>query len=140
MGFEGLKTAGLVTEGQFPVGEGYLQRPRLRFRTRPLHQCPFLINDLGPDGILRGKCSLHPHHKPLACTLSPLTRTLETLGGEKKEVWAAIAPVEGCPGMGRGPELKIQAPARLRGRLDREARWMEDQIGLKFAETAGSET
>jgi len=122
------------------MGEGLLKRAMLRFRTRPLRQCPFLVNDLGQDGILRGKCSLHPHHKPLACALSPLARSIETVSGETRETWTMIAPVEGCPGMGRGPEVKIQAPARLRGRLDREARWMEDQILRHFTKPSGSES
>jgi len=109
-----------------PVGSGrFAWRPRIRFRTHPIRQCPFLVNDVGDDGVYRGLCSLHPHFKPLVCTLSPLTRDVEDPGtGPVTETWSAVAPVEGCPGWGRGEAQAVEAPASLGPRLAEEVAWM----------------
>jgi len=124
-----LRTAGVVELVQERVGEGWVWRPRLRFRTHPLRQCPFLVNDVN-EGRYRGLCSLHPHHKPLVCRLSPLSRTVDDPGqGQVHEQWSVVPPVEGCPGMGRGPELAAAAPPELKGRLAAEVEWMRKLIG-----------
>lgn len=108
-----------------PLGDGRtVWRPRLRFRTKPLRQCRFLINDLG-EGTYRGLCSLHPHDKPLVCALSPLSREVDDPGfGTAAETWSFVPPVEGCPGVGLGPRLEMAAPAPLKERLAAEVIWM----------------
>ena len=103
-------------------------RPRLRFRSRPLRFCPFLQNDLGEDGCLRGLCALHPRFKPLVCHLAPLAREVEDDGASFTETWRMVAPVEGCPGMGRGSEPSLPV-GEIRRRLDREVDWMRWRLG-----------
>ncbi len=111
-------------------GEHGVLRPRIRFRSSPVGKfCPFLINDMGEDGILRGRCSLHyTNAKPLVCRLAPLARevNLET----EEEDWREVPPVPGCPGWGASsPPLegrKIPCPkleANMRKALDEETRW-----------------
>lgn len=120
-----LKTKGLVSLHRETLGGGRsVWRPRIRFRTRPLVQCPFLVNDLGA-GSYRGLCSLHPHHKPLVCRLSPLTREVDDPGsGAVTETWSTVPPVEGCPGMGRGEILPLGPPQGLAVPLAEEIEWM----------------
>jgi Fe-S-cluster containining protein len=121
-----LRSQGVVSLVREPAGEGTaVWRPRIRFRTKPLRQCPFLSNDVSPDGTYRGLCSLHPEAKPLVCSLSPLARAVDDPGaGPVSETWSFVPPVEGCPGVGRGPDLPPGPPADLRERLDAEVRWM----------------
>jgi len=121
-----LRTRGLVSLVREPVGEDlFCWRPRLRFRTRPLVQCPFLENNVGSEGDYRGLCSLHPHDKPLVCQLSPLCREVDDPGqGPVSQTWAFVAPVEGCPGMGRGEPLVLRPPEVLGPLLAREIEWM----------------
>jgi len=82
------------------------------------------VNSLTPSGRYRGLCALHPDFKPLVCALSPLAREVEVHGSVETELWSFVSPVPGCPGEGRGPRLPVEAPDRLRGRLDAEAVWM----------------
>jgi hypothetical protein len=119
-----LKKHGVVSlvHEELPAG-GSLWRPRLRFRSQPLRQCPFLINDMG-TGVYRGLCSLHPDFKPLVCVLSPLARTVTDHDGAVEERWAFVPPVKGCPGVGQGEPVELGAPAPLRTRLDAETAWM----------------
>ncbi len=120
-----LRTRGLVSLVRESVGERLLWRPRLRFRTRPVRQCPFLVNEVGDDGTYRGLCSLHPDFKPLVCALSPLSREVDDPGvGPVQETWSFVAPVEACPGVGRGEALVVGAPRDLRTRLADEVAWM----------------
>lgn len=120
-----LRTQGLVSLVREPLGPGHsVWRPRIRFRTRPLNQCPFLVNDATLESY-RGLCSLHPDHKPLVCRLSPLSREVVDPGlGEVSETWSFVPPVEGCPGCGVGDLLTIGPPVDLRDRLDDEVAWM----------------
>jgi hypothetical protein len=104
-----------------------LWRPRLRFRRKPWAFCPFLTNDLGADGRLSGWCALHPRFKPLVCHLAPLARLVEDDGSGFTETWQAVAPVEGCPGMGQGAAPGLPE-GELRRRLDREVVWMRGRI------------
>jgi Fe-S-cluster containining protein len=117
-----LKTRGVVRLVRESLGQGRsVWRPRLHFRSRPLVQCPFLVNDVDDAGRYRGLCSLHPDAKPLVCALSPLAREVEDSGqGPVTETWTFVPPVEGCPGVGRGELLPLEAPAGLRSRLAEE--------------------
>lgn len=126
-----LRTKGLVSLVREPVGgDRFAWRPRLRFRSRPLRQCPFLVNDVTDEGY-RGLCSLHPHFKPLVCALSPLAREVVDPGsGPVDETWTAVAPVEGCPGMGRGEVLEVGPPRELAPRLSEEVTWLRTLIAL----------
>ncbi len=108
-------------------GDRWVWRPRIRFRSKPLRQCPFLVNDL-TQATYRGLCSLHPHHKPLVCTLSPLAREVEETPAGVQERWSVVPPVGGCPGFGKGEPLPVRAPAALKGRLDAEVAWMRGWI------------
>lgn len=127
-----LRTRGLVSMVREPIGDGVLVwRPRIRFRTKPIHQCPFLVNDIDESGAYHGLCSLHPDFKPLVCTLSPLARTVEDSGGDSmSETWSFVPPVEHCPGVGRGEALRIGAPENLSGRLAEEVAWMRRLVAL----------
>jgi Fe-S-cluster containining protein len=136
-----LKTKGLVKLVREPIGpDSFVWRPRIRFRSRPLAQCPFLVNDVG-SGTYRGLCSLHPEAKPLVCTLSPLTREVEDSGeGLVRETWSFVPPVEGCPGVDRGDPLVLGAPADLRARLAEEyedmRQWLAESSHCPDEETA----
>ncbi|HTH13140.1 MAG TPA: hypothetical protein VMB23_02010 [Spirochaetia bacterium] len=125
-----LRSRGLVSLVQESVGDGRsVWRPRIRFRSKPLRQCPFLVNDIGADGAYRGLRSLHPDHKPLVCALSPLAREVSDPGeGEVSETWSFVPPVEGCPGVGRGEPVALAAPGGLGNRLGAEAAWMRRWI------------
>jgi Fe-S-cluster containining protein len=126
-----LRTLGLVTLVCEPVGTGSVWRPRLRFRTKPVRQCPFLINDVDETGTYHGLCSLHPRHKPLVCALSPLSREVEDQGeGDVRQTWSFVPPVEGCPGVGQGSEVEIGTPPDLRDRLAEEVDWMRRLIAV----------
>lgn len=121
-----LRSSGVVSLVREPVGEGrFAWRPRIRFRTKPLVQCPFLVNDLDDTGQYRGLCSLHPHDKPLVCRLSPLTRAVEDPGrGPVTETWSFVAPVQGCPGVGHGDLVPLKAPDAAQEDLAAEVDWM----------------
>lgn len=124
-----LRTEGLVAMVREFLGDRALWRPRMRFRTKPLRQCPFLINDVDDRGVYRGLCSLHPHDKPLVCALSPLSREVEAQEDlVVSERWSFVPPVEGCPGMGRGEVLTLTPPNDLRHRLQAEVRWIHELI------------
>lgn len=119
-----LRSRGLVSLVRETVGDGFVWRPRMRFRSHPVRQCPFLVNEV-EDGVYRGLCSLHPDFKPLVCSLSPLAREVDDPGsGPVNETWSVVAPVEGCPGMGQGEFLEAAAPRDLRERLAEEVGWM----------------
>jgi len=121
------KARGLVAVVRETVAGRQVWRPRIRFRQKPLRQCPFLVNDVDEAGVYRGLCSLHPAHKPLVCTLSPLSREVET-GDSAREQWSFVPPVEGCPGVGRGSVLTLGPPPGLRSTLDAEVAWMKRLI------------
>lgn len=89
-----LFSSGLV--GLFEGQNGVLV-PRIIFKTRPFPFCPWLINDPGDDGVLRGFCSMHPHDKPLVCKLAPVSRTVDF--ADDSEIFYLTAPTENCPGM-----------------------------------------
>jgi Fe-S-cluster containining protein len=126
-----LKKQGVVSLVREDTGGVWVWRPHMRFRTRPLRQCPFLVNDLS-TGAYRGLCSLHPDFKPLVCALSPLARVVSD-GDEFRERWSFVPPVEGCPGVGRGETVKLAAPAALKPRLDAETAWMRRLIAASEA-------
>jgi len=124
-----LRGAGLVSWVREPLGDGRtVWRPRLKFRTKPVRQCPFLVNDVAEDGSYRGLCSLHPDFKPLVCALSPLAREVADDGRRWEETWSFVPPVEGCPGVGRGEVLPLAPPAPLLPRLADEVAWIRHLI------------
>jgi hypothetical protein len=118
-----LRKRGVVSLVLEDVGSGTVWRPRLRFRSRPLRQCPFLVNEV-ENGVYRGLCSLHPDFKPLVCTLSPLARTVTDRGTGIDERWSFVPPVEGCPGVGKGEAVRLEPPPALKPRLEEEVAWM----------------
>lgn len=93
----------LITRGQ----NGILL-PQIRFKTSPFPFCPFLINDLTEDGTLRGLCSLHPHHKPLVCSLAPLGRVYDfDKPLTKRAEYTYIRPTPECTGCEKGAPLPL---------------------------------
>jgi hypothetical protein len=101
--------------------------PRMRFRKGVMEFCPFLENSVDEAGRLSGKCLLHPGHKPLVCTLSPLGREVDLGLGE--ESWEVKSPLPGCPGGGLAlricEEPDISFEPRIRARLDEEREFFE---------------
>jgi len=96
--------------------------PRIQFRRKPFSFCPWLINDLGDEGVLRGFCSLHPHDKPLVCKLAPVGRIADLTEGSERFV--LTAPTENCPGMESGCENSLaELKEELRKELDLEFRF-----------------
>lgn len=71
--------------------------PQIVFRTKPFKFCPWLINDMGDDSVLRGFCSLHPFHKPLICKMAPVGRVVDFANNSFS--YMLTAPTEHCPGM-----------------------------------------
>jgi Fe-S-cluster containining protein len=66
--------------------------PRIRFKRKPFRFCPFLINE-----ETRGLCKLHPDHKPLICSMAPVSRVMDFK--QNTETWHLAPPVDDCPGM-----------------------------------------
>jgi len=96
--------------------------PRINFRRKPFPFCPWLINDLGDDSVLRGFCSLHPQDKPLVCKLAPAGRIADLAGGS--EQYVLTAPTENCPGMESCCENSLsELKKELRHELDFELRF-----------------
>ncbi len=123
--FLGFSHTGELFEGGFicmDKGQNGLFLPRIRFKTRPFSFCPFLINDLGEDGVLRGRCSLHLEHKPLVCRLAPLHRMLDLESGE--DVFDFMLPHPGCPGGTAGGIISVKEERQaLQRELDFEGRY-----------------
>ena len=127
-----LRTRGLVSMVLETIGDAVtIWRPRIRFRTKPIQQCPFLVNDIDESGGYHGLCSLHPDFKPLVCALSPFSRQVEDSGdGFLQETWTFLPPVEHCPGVGRGEPMILGAPENLLLRLNEEVKWMRRLVEL----------
>ena len=85
------------------LGQNGITLPRILFKTYPFSFCPFLINDFNENDGLRGRCSLHPDHKPLVCYLAPLTRELDLESGE--DSFGFVPPHPDCPGCGKGERV-----------------------------------
>ncbi len=104
------------------AGQNGLNLPRLRFKRKPFPFCPFLMNDLGDDGVLRGRCSLHLKHKPLICRLAPLHRYLDLETGE--DSFDFILPHPACPGGKGGGVIQVEEEKKnLQRELDFERRY-----------------
>ena len=117
-------TAELFSDGLVePIRDGNGHwRPYIRFKRRPIRMCPFLQNEVTETGIVTGKCTMHPHSKPLVCQLAPLGRVLEL--ENQHEQRQLHEPSPGCPGMGKGDRRTIAADmAEFRERLDEEAKF-----------------
>ncbi len=71
--------------------------PQIRFKKYPTPFCPFLINELDDDGNLKGLCRLHPDHKPLICTLSPVGHIVDM--HKNKITYVYVNPAPDCPGV-----------------------------------------
>ena len=85
---------GLITLVQVQNG---CWTPQIVFKTEPFQFCPWLINDMGDDDVLRGFCSLHPHDKPLICKMAPAGRVVDF--DYDKISYMLTPPTETCPGM-----------------------------------------
>jgi hypothetical protein len=79
--------------------------PQIVFKTSPVKFCPWLINDLGDDDILRGYCSLHPGHKPLICKMAPAGRIVDFYN--QTTSYVLTEPTENCPGMLSSAENRL---------------------------------
>lgn len=79
--------------------------PQIIFKEKPFAFCPWLINDLGEDGVLRGFCSLHPHDKPLICKMAPVSRTVDF--DDDTISYNLTSPTENCPGMKINQENRL---------------------------------
>lgn len=96
--------------------------PQIVFKSSPFKFCPWLINDLGDDDVLRGFCSLHPHHKPLICKMAPAGREVDFLSNDVS--YMLTAPTENCPGMNIPFENKLSdLKTELKEELDYEIRF-----------------
>ncbi len=78
------------------IGQNGVYIPQIKFKTVPYKFCPFLINDLNEEMVLKGYCSLHPYKKPLVCILAPYSKEFDT---KTKDVnYFYTKPTENCPG------------------------------------------
>ena len=114
--------------------------PRIRFRKGIMEFCPFLENTVDDQGILSGKCLLHPEYKPLVCTLAPLSREVDLDAGE--ESWEIRPPLPGCTGRGLAEQPSGKADIGfeplIRARLDEETeffRALSTMLEEKLSET-----
>lgn len=87
--------------------------PQIVFKTSPFPFCPWLINDMGDDEVLRGFCSFHPFDKPLICKMAPAGRVVDFDNDQIS--YMLTPPTESCPGM------KIEYENRL-SKLKKELR------------------
>jgi hypothetical protein len=76
-------------------GQNKVLLPKLRFKTSPYKFCPFLINDLDENNMLKSYCSLHPYAKPLVCILAPISREYDTATGKTRYFNTRLT--EACP-------------------------------------------
>jgi|GEM_PF-1596805 len=98
--------------------------PQIVFRTSPFKFCPWLINDLGDDDVLRGFCSLHPEHKPLICKMAPAGRVVDFDNNQIS--YMMTAPTENCPGMDSTFENRLSVlKTELKKELDFEYRFYQ---------------
>ena len=77
-------------------GQNRILLPKLRFKTSPYKFCPFLVNDLDENNILKSYCSLHPLAKPLVCALAPVSKEYDTDTGKTRYFYTRLT--ESCPG------------------------------------------
>ncbi len=98
--------------------------PQINFKTVPFAFCPWLINDLNDDNLLRGFCSLHPGDKPLICKMAPAGRVVDF---DKNDiVYKLTSPTESCPGMNEKSENKLsELKNDLKKELDYEHRFYQ---------------
>jgi len=96
--------------------------PQIIFRTHPFQFCPWLINHMGDDDILRGFCSLHPFDKPLICKMAPAGRVVDFDNNEIS--YMLTPPTENCPGMiNKGKNKLSELKNDLHDELDLEYRF-----------------
>lgn len=94
--------------------------PEIKFKSRPLTHCPFLLNDADEYNYIQGLCSLHPEYKPLVCALAPVGRILDF--DEKEDQFVFIKPAPDCPG------IDIQKQNHLSNdiiQLEKELNWQK---------------
>lgn len=96
--------------------------PQIVYKEFPFTFCPWLINDMGDDGFMRGFCSLHPFDKPLICKMAPVSRIVDF---EKEKItYELTAPTDNCPGMDRSCENRLSdLKEELEQELDYEYRF-----------------
>ncbi len=92
-------------------GQKGLLIPKLLFKTHPCRFCPFLINDLDENNVLKSYCSLHPHRKPLVCILAPTSREFDTESGESRFFHTRLTDAcSGTTGTGDADERADASP------------------------------
>lgn len=86
------------------LGQNGYWFPQIKFKTfrynsRNQHHtfCPFLSNEFTNKMELMGKCTLHPQHKPLICSLAPVGRKLNIDSGQEQYLF--IKPAPDCKGV-----------------------------------------
>lgn len=90
----------------FKTGQNSIFIPEIVFKTSPYKFCPFLINDLNEDMVLKGYCSLHPFIKPLVCILAPISKLYKTV--DKSINYSSTIPTENCSGEFYGNDVPIE--------------------------------
>lgn len=101
-GFLGFKDTGQLFHQklvELVPGQHGVFMPRIRFKSKPLPFCPFLINEVIDEKEVIGKCSLHPAAKPLICSIAPVAHEIDLASGDVR--YLLVDPVPGCPGMER---------------------------------------
>ena len=96
--------------------------PQIIFKTKPFKFCPWLINDMGEDEVLRGFCSLHPFFKPLICKMAPAGRVVDF--DNDSISYMLTSPTDSCPGMLSSTVNKLSGMKReLKEELEYEYRF-----------------
>lgn len=96
--------------------------PQIVFKKKPFQFCPWIINDMGDDEILKGYCSLHPFDKPLICRMAPAGRVVDFDNDQIS--YMLTPPTESCPGMEIKQENRLsELKADLKKELDLEYRF-----------------
>ena len=101
--------------------ENHVFRPQIRFKTKPLKFCPFLINEWTENNQIKGWCQLHPHAKPLVCALSPVGIRLDSRQDQLE--FLLVPPTSNCPGL---KEPVIQSLEKYLQPYKREIEWQTD--------------
>ncbi|MBI9098517.1 MAG: hypothetical protein JEY91_08555 [Spirochaetaceae bacterium] len=104
--------------------------PQIIFKKLPLEFCPWLINDMGDNDILKGFCSLHPTTKPLICRMAPAGRVVDFHNHQISYV--LTPPTENCHGMKSTQENRLSLLERdIHDELELEYRFYRILENLK---------
>lgn len=105
-------TKGLFDKGyvELKSAQHGMPMPKIRFRKTMLSFCPFLVNELSAKEELIGRCNLHPEHKPLICSRSPVGCEIDLANG--KYAYQLVEPALECPGMEKPKKNRLSAMHR----------------------------